>query len=485
VTEDSQLLAQYVQTRSESAFTEIVSRHIRLVYSAAVRLLGGNQNLAEDVVQIVFSDLARKAHRIPRGAVLSGWLYQHASFTSLKLLRTERRRSRREREAWDMIGSSDENDWIRIVPIVDEILQKLASKDRDALLLRFFENQDFRAIGKTIGATQDAARKRVSRALEEVRRLLVQRGVTVSTAALGAYLSTNALAVVPSGLIASTASASVAAAVSSAPSILNLLNFMTMTKSKIALVTIVVAAGIGTPLVLQQQTVNQLRQDNATLRATPVITPAAPQADTSNAEPALPSEQFIELLRLRNEVAMLRRLSNQWQQTLKTPIATPHAQRPDPQLATPIANEHWADVGTRTPEAAAQTLLFALKSKNANRVSEVLTWNVVGEQDPRLQDIQQHHVKIMERFASGLKAFSVQPGDTAGKDNLTVRVEGTGISGQRMQADVPMTRRGEEWLIAGQIENLGSTPNGVKVRVSMPFAGPSAGRDHEPEGDQP
>jgi RNA polymerase sigma factor (sigma-70 family) len=481
VTEDIHLLAEYVQTRSEAAFTQIVSRHIRLVYSTAARLLAGNQTQAEDVVQIVFSDLARKAHRIPRGTVLSGWLYRHASFTSLKLLRTERRRSHREREAWSMIAPSDENDWLKIVPILDDILQKLGRNDRDALLLRFFENQDFRAIGETIGATEDAARKRVSRAVEEVRRLLLQRGVTVSTAVLGTYLSTNALAAVPSALISSTVSASVAAAITTAPSILNLLSFMSMTKSKFAIATVVVAAGVGTPLLLQQQTVNQLKEENAAWRDRPVVTTTAPQSSTSNTEPALPSAQFVELLRLRNEVAMLRRLSNQWHQTQKASVATAQAQRRETPAGTPLAAEQWADVGTRTPEAAAQTLLFALKSKNSNRVSEVLTWNVVGEQDQRLQDIQQHHVRLMERFAGGLKNFTVQPEDAAGKENLTVRFEGTGTSGQRMQAEVPMTRRGDEWLIAGQIENLGSTANGVKVRVSVPFVGPNRGS----EGEEP
>ena len=76
-----------------------------------------------------------------------------------------------------MTDSSDENHWQNIAPILDEILHTLAATDRDALLLRFFEEQDFRSIGKIIGATEDAARKRVSRALEQVRQLLMQSRV--------------------------------------------------------------------------------------------------------------------------------------------------------------------------------------------------------------------------------------------------------------------------------------------------------------------
>jgi hypothetical protein len=104
----------------------------------------------------------------------------------------------------------------------------------------------------------------------------------------------------------------------------------------------------------------------------------------------------------------------------------------------------------------------------------VLTWKVVGEQDPRLQEIQQQHVQFMHRFATKLKDFAVQP-EEAGGDSLTMRFEGTGSSGEKMQTKVPLTRRGDEWLIVGEIENLGSTPKGVKVRVSVPFAGPNRG----------
>lgn len=472
MTEDGQLLAEYAQRRSESAFTEIVARHIRLVYSTALRLLAGNRGLAEDVAQTVFTDLARKAHRIPRGTILSGWLYRHTSFTCLKLLRTERRRSLREQEASRMNEPSDEHAWPSIGPMLDEILQKLASKDRDALLLRFFEEQDFRSIAKVIGATEDAARKRVARALEEMRRLLMQRGVSVSAAALGAHLSANALAAVPSGLIASTAGAAVAAT-ASAPLSATILSLITMTKAKIAVVTIAAAAGAGISFVLQQKTLATLKEENAALRTVPAA--AQPMAEVSNSQIAaeLTPEQVVELMRLRNEVAALRRLSNEWQRGATSQLAASFPEQGGPS-STPIAAERWADVGARTPEAAAQTLLFALRSGDFNRVSQVLTWNVVGEQDPRLQEIQQRHLDLMHGFASKLKDFTVQPADTGG-DNLTVQFEGTGKSGERMHTEVPMTRHGDEWHIVGQVENLGPSPKGVKVRVSVPFLGPNRG----------
>jgi hypothetical protein len=372
-----------------------------------------------------------------------------------------------------MTDSSDENHWQNIAPILDEILHTLAATDRDALLLRFFEEQDFRSIGKIIGATEDAARKRVSRALEQVRQLLMQRGVSVSAAALGAHLSTNALATVPSGLIASTATAAVAAA-SCAPAAATILKFITMTKAKIAAVTVVTVAGVGIPFVMQQKTLATLRHENAVLRNVPPATSTVSEVTNSQIPPEVTPDQLMELMRLRNEVGMLRRLSNEWQRTVQPQVAAPQPNQHSRPSSTPIAAERWADVGTSTPEAAAQTLLFALKSGDFNRVSEVLTWKVVGEQDPRLQEIQQQHVQFMHRFATKLKDFAVQPEETGG-DSLTMRFEGTGSSGEKMQTKVPLTRRGDEWLIVGEIENLGSTPKGVKVRVSVPFAGPNRG----------
>src|SRR5262249_52974216 len=94
--EDAQLLEQFRRDRSEAAFGELVTRHIDLVYSAALRKVNGDSHLAQDVTQMVFADLARKAGSLPRGVVLAGWLYRHSCYTAAKAVRSERRRRARE-----------------------------------------------------------------------------------------------------------------------------------------------------------------------------------------------------------------------------------------------------------------------------------------------------------------------------------------------------------------------------------------------------
>src|SRR5512143_2699753 len=164
--DDDQLLRQYTRERSETAFSELVTRHINLVYSAALRVVGGDSHLAQDVTQIVFTDLARKAWSIPRDMVVAGWLYRHACFTAAKAVRTERRRRVREQTAVEMstLDGHTELDWEALAPCLDEGLNQLSAADRDAIVLRFLKQQDLRAVGAALGISEDAAQKRVGRA---------------------------------------------------------------------------------------------------------------------------------------------------------------------------------------------------------------------------------------------------------------------------------------------------------------------------------
>src|ERR1035441_715189 len=173
MTDDGQLLQQYTRERSEAAFGELVTRHIDLVYSAALRVAGGDSHLAQDVTQTVFADLARKAGSVPQDAVLAGWLYRHAWFTAAKMVRSERRRQTREQTAMEMRALDDNtgSPWEQIAPHLDEGLNQLSAADRDAIVLRFFKKQDFRVIGTTLGVSEDTAQKRVSRALKKLRGL--------------------------------------------------------------------------------------------------------------------------------------------------------------------------------------------------------------------------------------------------------------------------------------------------------------------------
>src|ERR1035441_7307887 len=99
MTDSQTLLSLYARTGSESAFRELVSRYIDLVYSAAFRLVGGDAQAAQDVAQTVFLALAAKARTLPKDVMLGGWLHQHTRFVAGGLMRTERRREVRERQA--------------------------------------------------------------------------------------------------------------------------------------------------------------------------------------------------------------------------------------------------------------------------------------------------------------------------------------------------------------------------------------------------
>src|SRR2546427_3041245 len=265
--EDAQLLRRYAEAGSESAFSELVSRHIDLVYSAALRQVGGHAHLAQDVAQTVFADLARKARTVSGHEVLTGWLYQATRDAASKAVRTERRRAAREKEAVAMQEPSSDASWEQLQPVLDEAMGRLGAKDRNAVLLRYFEVKELRVVGDAMGTSEEAARKRVSRALERLRRYVTTRGVSLSAATLATALTGSAVQAAPaalSGTISTAVIAGVAAA--AAGSTFNLLNLMSMTKLKAGLLSAAVVVGAGTPIVVQQQSLSRLRAENQELQ---------------------------------------------------------------------------------------------------------------------------------------------------------------------------------------------------------------------------
>lgn len=176
MTDDAQLLRLYAETRSESAFAELVQRHVDLVYSTALRQLNGDTHLAQDVAQNVFTALARKASSLSSHCSVVGWLYLGAQHAAAQAVRSEQRRRTREQEAYRMHelshDSSGIDDWDRVSPLLDEAMHELPPLDRDAVLLRYFEQRPFAEVGATLNVSEDAARMRVDRALEKLRGLL-------------------------------------------------------------------------------------------------------------------------------------------------------------------------------------------------------------------------------------------------------------------------------------------------------------------------
>jgi RNA polymerase sigma factor (sigma-70 family) len=215
---DDELLRCYARDRSEEAFAELVRRHLRLVYFAAWRRTNGDGGLAEEVAQQVFVTLAREASRIERRSVLAGWLYVATRHAAAKAMRADGRRRAREQAVFLMQETSNDGsgatDWERLRPDLDRVLDDLGERDRDAVLLRFFENRPFAEIGAILRVSEDAARMRVDRALERMRGALARRGVTSTTAALALAFEPPAGAALPSTLL-STVSGAVAAGLAS------------------------------------------------------------------------------------------------------------------------------------------------------------------------------------------------------------------------------------------------------------------------------
>ena len=265
--DDRQLLERYIQSHSETAFGELVSRYVNLVYSTALRRTDYDPHLAQDVAQLVFTDLARKAPSLSRDVVLAGWLHRATRYSASQLMRSDRRRRLREQEAAAMsaLESETKTDWHAIRLELDEALDKLSQTDRDAILLRFFEQRSLAEIGSALGTNEDTARKRVNRALEKLRAVLVRKGLTTTAATLSAAISTHAVQLAPAGLAATLTSASLTSAGTAAGITSTFLKLMGMTKLQLGTGAVIIAA-LTASLVVQKYSQNELRRQNESLQ---------------------------------------------------------------------------------------------------------------------------------------------------------------------------------------------------------------------------
>src|SRR6185295_12331249 len=244
---DAHLLERYVRQNSQDAFAELVKRHVNLVYSAALRQVRSPQ-LAEEVAQSTFTDLARNAARLKPDTVLTAWLYQVTRRTAIDVVRREARRQLREQIATEMNAmNATTADWTHIEPLLDEAMHALDDTDRTAVLLRYFENKSLREVGQTLGTSDDAAQKRVSRAIERLREFFAKRGVTVGASGLGVVISANAVQAAPVGLAAaiSTATALTATTIATAATVTATKAIaMTATQKTLVVATLVATVGV-------------------------------------------------------------------------------------------------------------------------------------------------------------------------------------------------------------------------------------------------
>lgn len=248
---DAALLCRYCESRSEAAFSELLRRHLNLVFFAALRQTGGDAHRAEDVAQETFVLLAQKASGLQSHPALAGWLYSTACHRAREVRRTETSRLEREKAlefTLMTVPESDDHTWLRVRPIIDQALQELSNEDREAVLLRFFENRPFAEIGRELNRSENTVRMRVTRALENLERVLAKQGVTSTGAALAAALTVPAAMAAPAGL-AQQICLSVLAATSTSAAIptFGILKLMTSSKFIAAGATFAVlfATGLG------------------------------------------------------------------------------------------------------------------------------------------------------------------------------------------------------------------------------------------------
>jgi RNA polymerase sigma factor (sigma-70 family) len=241
MTDDANLLLDYVDDGSEAAFSEMVRRHFDLVYGAAMRRVGGDAHAAADVAQDVFVALARDARKLSRHPHLGAWLHTSTRNAALNRLIADQRRKRREAEAMTMEpkGRSDEPEWDRLRPLLDDAIDDLPELDRVSIIQRFLERRSFAEIGAELRISGNAARMRTERALGKLQRALARRGIASTAAAIGAIVTKQTLASAPAGLSSAVAVHALKAA--SAPSVPGVLALSMI--SKLFTAAAVVAAG--------------------------------------------------------------------------------------------------------------------------------------------------------------------------------------------------------------------------------------------------
>jgi len=257
---DMDLLRQYAAGNSDAAFAALVSRHVDLVFSAALRKTG-NPHAAEEITQAVFIILAQKAGRIVDRTILPGWLYQTARLTASSFLRRETRRVRREQEAFmqaESNAAAPDETWEQLAPLLEDAMGQLGDQDRAAVVLRFFCGKSFAEVAAVAGVSENAAKKRVIHALGKLHRYFSKRGVNSTTAIIAGVISTHSVQTAPMALAKTVTVVAVAKGATAGGSTLTLvkeaLKLMVLAKVKTAVVTgvvVLLAAGTTTAITFR------------------------------------------------------------------------------------------------------------------------------------------------------------------------------------------------------------------------------------------
>ncbi|HEU5078557.1 MAG TPA: TonB family protein [Opitutaceae bacterium] len=300
---DGELLRQFCRVGDQQAFTVFVHRHFNLVYSVAIRRVGGDDHLARDVAQSVFEAALKKAPAIAEHRVVASWLYTSACFAAAKAVRAEQRRRRRESQAETMEGnvtaSAHDTEWARIRPEIDVAMATLKARDREALLLRFFEGRTLAEVGQHLRLGENATRMRIDRALAKLRSALNAKGVTSTAAVLAGALTSYGVLPGPAGLAQAVASTALAGGVGAGA--VGLFSWLAMNQAAaVSAISILAAASAG----IGWETIrgNALEKERGHL-----LTQAARIAELDREREAL-AQLAAEIARFRNDDLELARI---------------------------------------------------------------------------------------------------------------------------------------------------------------------------------
>ncbi|EEF59715.1 RNA polymerase sigma factor [Pedosphaera parvula] len=429
MTSDSDLLRRYAEAGSEDAFAELVRRHLDLVYSAALRQVNGDAHLAQDVAQTVFRDLARKAASLSTHQTLTGWLYTSSHFAANKAVRTEQRRHTHEQEAHSMrellLDSGPELDWTTLRHALDAVMHELNDADREAILLRYFEHRQLAEIGERLGLSEDAARKRVDRALEKLREHFAKKGITTTAAALSVVIAANAVQSAPVGLATAITAAAVisgtAVATSTAITATKIIAMTTLQKAVVTL-TVAVLAGAG---IYEAHQALQLREQNQALQQQQApLTDQLQQLrrerdDATNRLSALTDELArvkknpSELLKLRSQVGTLRqeKAAADSQSAVSKALANPETRKSIREHNKMVSSGIYSDLAKR----------LQLTPEQTGQLNDLMADHVMDSLDLITQALRDHksQAEVRQIFSASDTALQGKVQALLGDDALT------------------------------------------------------------------
>ena len=426
---DQQLLRDYAEHHSETAFTTLVRRHIDLVHSAAFRLTG-EAHSAQDVTQAVFVALAQNADRLAQHPVLSGWLHTTARNLAAKNVRAAVRRQNHEQEAVamnELLANASETSWETIAPQLDAALGELSEPDRDAVLLRYFEKKSAQEMAGVLGISDEAAQKRVSRAVEKLRELFAKRGVTVGAGGLVVVISANAVQAAPVGLAVTISAAAIATTAVTTSSLIAATKTIAMTTLQKTVITAALVAAVGAGIFEARQAAH-LREQNQTLQQSQAplaeqIMQMKSERDEATNRLASMREEIAkiksnnnELLKLRGEVTRLRPLQKDVA-ALQKLINQTESGMPE------WKSEQLMNVGRATPQDAVQTYLWSAMNTNLNELRKSF---VADENDAaaasEITEFADNPINHPEKGLASIKVLSQQM-ISSGEVQLEIQVK--------------------------------------------------------------